>query len=78
MENKRLNNSQIRDQELNVIEENGQNLGKMSKRDAIALAEERGYDLVLINPARQSGQLSIAKIADYGKMLYEQKVKERQ
>ena len=78
MDNKRWINNQIRDHELNVIDENGKNLGKMSKRDAIALAEERGYDLVLINPARQSEQLSIAKIADYGKMLYEQKVKERQ
>lgn len=78
MNNKRLINNQIRDHELTVIDENGTNLGKMSKRDALNLADERGYDLVLINPARQPGQLSIAKIADYGKMLYEQKVKERQ
>ena len=61
-----------------VIDENGQKLGILSRNEALREAEKRGYDLVLIVPSNQSkNNQAIAKIADYGKMLYEQKVKER-
>ncbi len=61
-----------------VIDENGQKLGILSRNEALREAEKRGYDLVLIVPSNQSkNNQAIAKITDYGKMLYEQKVKER-
>lgn len=61
-----------------VIDENGQKLGILSRNEALREAEKRGYDLVLIVPSNQSkNSQAIAKITDYGKMLYEQKVKER-
>ncbi len=61
-----------------VIDENGQKLGILSRNEALREAEKRGYDLVLIVPSNQSkNNNAIAKITDYGKMLYEQKVKER-
>ena len=61
-----------------VIDENGQKLGILSRNEALREAEKRGYDLVLIVLSNQSkNNQAIAKITDYGKMLYEQKVKER-
>jgi len=61
-----------------VIDEDGQKLGILSRNEALREAEKRGYDLVLIVPSNQSkNNQAIAKITDYGKMLYEQKVKER-
>lgn len=78
MSNNRLINQQIREQSMLVIDEKGNKLGTLSRNEALREAEERGYDLVLIVPSNQSkNQQAIAKIADYGKMLYEQKVKER-
>lgn len=46
----------------------------MSTRDAIALAVERGLDLIEISP---NAIPPIAKIMDYGKFQYEQNKKER-
>ena len=78
MSNNKLINQQIREQLMLVIDEEGNKLGTLSRNEALREAEERGYDLVLIVPSNQSkNQQAIAKIADYGKMLYEQKVKER-
>jgi len=77
MQNK-LINQQIRENSMLVIDENGQKLGILSRNEALREAEKRGYDLVLIVPSNQSkNNQAIAKITDYGKMLYEQKVKER-
>ena len=39
-------NEQIRDREVRVIGENGEQLGVMSAREAMALAEEAGVDPV--------------------------------
>ena len=43
-------NEQIRDREVRVIGEDGEQLGIMSPRDAMKLAEEAGVDLVKIAP----------------------------
>jgi translation initiation factor IF-3 len=71
-------NEKIQDAKLLVIDENGNKLGAMNKLDAVHLARERGYDLVLFVPANKTGGLAIAKIVDYGKFTYEQKMKEKQ
>ncbi|MCR4923315.1 MAG: translation initiation factor IF-3 [Lachnospiraceae bacterium] len=68
-------NEQIRDKEVRVIGEEGQQLGIMSSRDALALAEEAGVDLVKIAP---NAQPPVCRIIDYGKFKYEQTRKEKE
>lgn len=43
-------NEQIRDKEIRLIDENGEQLGIMSSRDAQKIADERKLDLVKIAP----------------------------
>ena len=68
-------NEQIRDKEVRVIGEEGQQLGIMSAREAQALADEAGLDLIKIAPTAKP---PVCKIADYGKYRYEQARKEKE
>lgn len=68
-------NNQIRAKELRVIDSDGENIGVLPVREAIAKAEESGLDLIEISP---NARPPIAKIADYGKFLYDQKKKQKQ
>lgn len=61
-------NEQIRDKEVRVVSENGDQLGVMSARDAMKLAQEAELDLVKIAPKAQP---PVCKIIDYGKYKYE-------
>jgi translation initiation factor IF-3 len=54
------------------VTDDGESLGVMDTRDAIAEARRRALDLVEIAPTAQP---PVAKIIDYGKFLYEQKKK---
>jgi translation initiation factor IF-3 len=65
--NTRLNH-QIRAQSLRVIDEDGQQLGILSKNEALKLAEEQGLDLVEISP---NADPPVAKIVDWGKYNYQ-------
>lgn len=68
-------NEQIRDKEVRVIGEDGEQLGIMSPRDAMKLAEEAGLDLVKIAPTAKP---PVCKIVDYGKYRYELARKEKE
>lgn len=68
-------NEQIRDKEIRLIGENGEQLGIMPSRDALKLAEEAGLDLVKIAPTAKP---PVCKIVDYGKYKYEQIRKEKE
>ena len=68
-------NEQIRDKEIRLIGTNGEQLGIMSPRDAMKLAEEAGLDLVKIAPTANP---PVCKIVDYGKFRYEQVRKEKE
>lgn len=68
-------NEQIRDREVRVIGENGEQLGVMLSKDAMQLAEEAGLDLVKIAPTAKP---PVCKIVDYGKFKYEQSKKEKE
>ena len=57
---------------MRVVREDGETLGVMDTRDAVAEAGKRGIDLVEI--ARQA-KPPVCKLIDYGKFLYEQKKK---
>ena len=61
-------NEQIRFSPVIVIDETGQNLGQLSTKEGILLAEEKGLDLVEINPTNRP---PICKVMDYGKYKYE-------
>lgn len=67
-------NGQIKANELRVIGQSGEQLGIMSRSDALAAAEEAGLDLVEISP---NADPPVAKIIDWGKYQY-QKMKEAQ
>ena len=68
-------NGQIRDKEIRVIGENGDQLGIMSPKEAMKLAQEADLDLVKIAPKAQP---PVCKIIDYGKYRYEQARKEKE
>ena len=68
-------NEQIRDREVRLIGEDGAQLGIMSSREAMRLAEEAGLDLVKIAPTAKP---PVCKIVDYGKYKYEQIRKEKE
>jgi len=68
-------NEQIRDKEVRVIGEDGQQLGVMSSKEAMALAKEAGVDLVKIAPTAKP---PVCRIVDYGKFRYEQARREKE
>ena len=68
-------NEQIRDREVRLIGENGEQLGIMSAREAMKIASEADLDLVKIAPKAQP---PVCKIVDYGKYRYEQSRREKE
>jgi translation initiation factor IF-3 len=67
-------NNQIRANEIRVISSTGENLGVLSFKEAFALAQKDGLDLIEISPGAVP---PIVKIAEYGKYLYEQNKKQK-
>ena len=63
-------NNQIRVPRVLVIDEEGRKLGEFLTKDAVSLAQERGYDLIEVSP---NAQPPVCKLGDYGKIRYEQK-----
>lgn len=61
-------NEQIRDKEVRVIGEDGEQLGIMSSKEAYLMAKEAELDLVKISPGAKP---PVCKIIDYGKYRYE-------
>ena len=68
-------NGQIRDKEVRLIANDGEQLGVMSAREAQKLADEAGLDLVKISPKAKP---PVCKIIDYGKYRYELQKKEKE
>lgn len=60
---------------MRVIDENGAQVGIITVRDALQMAEERGLDLVEVAP---NAVPPVCRIMDYGKYRYEQTKKERE
>ena len=67
-------NGAIRAHELRVIGADGEQLGVISRQDALRAAEDAGLDLVEISP---NADPPVAKIVDWGKYQY-QKMKDQQ
>ncbi len=68
-------NEQIRDKEVRLIGADGEQLGIVSSKEALRLADEAGLDLVKIAPTAKP---PVCKIIDYGKYRYEQARKEKE
>ena len=68
-------NEQIRDREVRLIGEDGEQLGIMSAREAMKIAQEAELDLVKIAPTAKP---PVCKIIDYGKFRCEQSRKEKE
>lgn len=62
-------NAEIRDREVRLIGENGEQLGIVSSREALVVAEDAGLDLVKISP---NAVPPVCKVMNYGKFLFEQ------
>lgn len=68
-------NEQIRDREIRLIGQDGEQLGIMSASEAMKMAREAELDLVKIAPAAKP---PVCKIIDYGKYRYELARKEKE
>lgn len=68
-------NEQIKDKEVRVIGENGEQLGVMSSKDALTLAQEADLDLVKIAPTAVP---PVCRIINYSKFKYELGRKEKE
>ena len=68
-------NEQIRDREVRLVGENGEQLGIMPAKDALKLAKDAELDLVKIAPTAKP---PVCKIIDYGKYRYELARKEKE
>ena len=68
-------NEEIRDREIRVISESGEQLGIISAQEALRIAEEAELDLVKISP---NAVPPVCKIMNYGKFKFEQAKKEKE
>ena len=72
--NKVLINNFIREKEVRVISETGEQLGIINIFDAINLAKSKGLDLIQVT---EKVVPPVCRIANYGKYLYQQQKKEK-
>jgi len=68
-------NERIRVREIRVIDDAGQQIGIMAPPQALALAREKGLDLVEISPTANP---PVCRIMDYGKFQYLEQKRQRQ
>ena len=68
-------NEEIRDKEVRLIDDNGEQLGIVPIQQAQDIAVEKGMDLVKIAPQAKP---PVCKIMDYGKYRFEQAKREKE
>ena len=68
-------NDKIRARELRVLGDEGEQMGILSRDEALQIADEKELDLVLVSP---DANPPVAKIMDYGKFKYEQEKKKKE
>jgi translation initiation factor IF-3 len=68
-------NEMIRIREVRVIDDEGQQLGVMATANALALAQEKGLDLVEVAPTAVP---PVCRILDYGQYKYDLQKRERE
>ena len=68
-------NEEIRDKEIRLIGEDGEQLGIVSSAEGLHIAEEKGLDLVKISPQATP---PVCKLMNYGKFKFERSKKEKE
>ena len=68
-------NEEIRDKELRIVTDDGEQLGLMSATEALKIAAQRNLDLVKIAPQAKP---PVCKIMDYGKYRFEMQKREKE
>jgi len=68
-------NDRIRAKEIRLIGKDGEQIGVVSRNDALNKAEQAELDLVLVSP---NAKPPVARVMDYGKYRYEQQKKEKE
>ena len=68
-------NEEIKAKEVRVVGVDGEAIGIMSSDEALKLAYDKGYDLVLMAPQAQP---PVCRIMDYGKFRFERDKKEKE
>ena len=68
-------NEDIRDKEVRLVAEDGEQLGVMSTQQAMDIAYEKDLDLVKISPGAKP---PVCKLMDYGKYKFEQSKREKE
>lgn len=68
-------NEEIREKEIRVISSDGEQLGVMSSKEALKIAEEKEMDLVMISP---NANPPVCRIMDFGKFIYEQQKRDKE
>ena len=68
-------NEEIRDPQIRLIGETGEQLGIVSSAEALHIADEKGLDLVKIAPTATP---PVCRIMDYGKYRFEQAKREKE
>ena len=64
-----LVNDEITAERVLVISETGEQLGELSRNQALEIADERGFDLVCVAP---NAKTPVCKLMDYSKYRYDQ------
>lgn len=68
-------NEDIREKEVRVVNQDGEQLGVMSSQDALKLAQSKGLDLVNIAPTAKP---PVCKIMNFGKYRFEMQKREKE
>lgn len=68
-------NEQIRSKEVRLIGKDGEQVGIVSRDEALRVAEQAELDLVLVSP---NAKPPVARVIDYGKYRYEQQKREKE
>ena len=68
-------NDEIRDNKLRLIDEDGSQIGVVSKDEALDIAYDKQLDLVFMSP---NAKPPVARIMDYGKFKYDQEKKAKE
>ena len=68
-------NRQIKEKEVQLIDENGEKVGVLYFEKALEMAEDKNLDLVLVAP---NAKPDVCKIMNYGKYKFEQAKKEKE
>ncbi|MCP2015661.1 translation initiation factor IF-3 [Deinococcus sp. HSC-46F16] len=68
-------NEQIRVRQIRLIGAEGEQVGIIDTRDAMAMAREKGLDLVMVSPQAVP---PVCRLLDYGRFRYEQQQNEKE